>query len=110
VHVAPIGFEVHDWVADDLSGPVVGDIAAAPGLEHFNAARRERVWRSQDVRAPTIASNAERQNRGMFNEEKLIRDRFGTPFLNELSLKGQRVSICNEAEAANFENSHLVIE
>ena len=43
MHVAAIGLQVEDRIADDLAGAVVGDVAAAPGLVDLDAARRQRV-------------------------------------------------------------------
>src|SRR5262245_22032377 len=42
VDVAAIRPEIHDGIADDLPGSVVGDVAAASGLVHLDAARLER--------------------------------------------------------------------
>jgi hypothetical protein len=110
VHVAPIGLEVHDWVADDLSGPVVGDIAAPPGLEHVNAARRERFCCRQDVRASTVASNAESQDGGMFDKQEGVSDLVRSAFFDEPTLQIECVAIRDDAEPTNFERAHRVIE
>ena len=47
VHVAPVGPQVDDRVADDLSGPVIGDVAAAARLVHLDPPRREQIRRRQ---------------------------------------------------------------
>ena len=39
MHVAAIGIEVDDGIADQLSGTVIRDVAAAAGLEHLDAER-----------------------------------------------------------------------
>ena len=88
VHVAAIGFQVEDGIADDLSRPVVGDVAAAAGLEDLNAMRREHFRSREDVRPSSVATNAEGQNRRVLDKEQLVRDRLGAAFLNEVSLEG----------------------
>ena len=42
VDVAAVGLQIDDGIADELAGAVVGDVAAAPGLEHFDRAGRKR--------------------------------------------------------------------
>ena len=37
VHVAPVGLQVEDGIADQLTGTVIGDVAAAAGFEHRDA-------------------------------------------------------------------------
>src|SRR5262245_18404861 len=39
VHMTPVGLQVDDGIADDLSRTVVGYVAAATGFEHLNPAR-----------------------------------------------------------------------
>ena len=43
------GVEIQNGVADELSGPVVGDIAAAIGLVEFNALRRELFFGEENM-------------------------------------------------------------
>ena len=43
------GVEVEDWVADDLAGAVVGDVAAAVGFAEFDAVLGEELWAGEDV-------------------------------------------------------------
>ena len=51
VHVAAIRLQIDDRIADELTGTVVGDVAAAAGLEQADAAPpRAPQARSQDVR------------------------------------------------------------
>src|SRR4029079_11539106 len=40
VDVAASGPEIHDGIPDDLAGAVIGDVAAASGLVHLDAAGR----------------------------------------------------------------------
>ena len=35
VNVAAIRFEIDDWITDELTGSVVGDVSAAPGFVNF---------------------------------------------------------------------------
>ena len=81
VDVAAIGLEIDDRIADELPGPVVGDVAAAAGLVDLDAARRERIRRREDVRAPAVAAHAERQDVRMLDEQQHVVDaiRRGAP-------------------------------
>jgi hypothetical protein len=58
VYVPAIGMQVDDGIADDLAGPVVGDVAAPAGFGDLDAARLERLRRDQDVRTPAIPLHA----------------------------------------------------
>ena len=62
VHVAAVGIQVDDRVADDLPWTMIGDVASAPRLVHVDAACREHVRRRQDMSAAAVAANAERQD------------------------------------------------
>ena len=62
--VAAIGIQVDDRIADDLSGPVIRDVAAAPGFVHLDAARGQRFVGRENVSAAAVSANAEREDIG----------------------------------------------
>ena len=110
VHIASIGFEVDDWVTDDLPGPVIGDIAATPGLEHFDAARRERFRRRQDVRTSTIAPDAQGQNRRVLDQQQDIWNAIRATLFDESALQRQRFVIRYRPEPPNLQGFHTDVQ
>src|SRR5690349_22044272 len=60
VHVLPVWLQIEDGIADDLSGTVIRDVAAAARLVNLDAACRQQVRRGEDVRAAAVAADAER--------------------------------------------------
>ena len=108
VHVAAIGLEIDDRVADDLAGPVIGDVAAAPGLEHLDAARGQVVVGRENVRPAAVAAHAEREDGRMLDQQQQIADRAGAPLLDERALQRERVGVRHQAEAPDLEGSHRI--
>ena len=51
MNVAAIRLQIEDGVADELTGPVIRHVAAAPALEQIDAARRQLLRRFEDVRS-----------------------------------------------------------
>ena len=72
MHVAAIGLQIDDGIADELAGTVIRDVAAAAGLEQPDAGRRERLRRREDVRPIVAGLDAERDDGGMFEQQQLI--------------------------------------
>ena len=103
VHVAAIGLQVDDRVADDLAGAVVGDVAAAAGLVHLDAARGQRLGGRENVRSAAVAAHAERQDVRMLDEQQQIADAARAPLLDERALQRQRVGVRHEAEPPDLE-------
>ena len=103
VHVASIRVQVDDGIADDLSGAVVGDVAAAAVFEHVDAACRERVRRRENVRASAVAAHAERQDVRMLDEEEQIADAPRAPVVHERALQRQRIGIRDQAKAPHLD-------
>ncbi len=87
VDVAAIRVQVDDRIADDLAGPVIGDVAAAAGFENLDAAGASASGSRQDVRASTVAADAERQDVGMFDEEQQVAERAGPAILDQRALQ-----------------------
>ena len=102
VNVAAIRPEIHDGVPDDLAGSVVGDIAAASGLVHLDAAGRQRCSRREDVTAAAIATHAKRQHVGMLDEQQQIADPVRAPLFDERPLQRERLGIAHPAETPDF--------
>ena len=106
VHVTPVGLQVDDWIADDLPGTVVGDVAAATGFEDLNPARGKRLRRRQDVRTSAVTAHAQRQHRGMFDQQQLIADGIRATLFNQFTLERQRLGITDHSQPANFKWLH----
>src|SRR5688572_4343194 len=50
MNIAPIRTQIHDWIANDLPGPVVCDIATTTRLVHLDATRGEQRRRRNQMR------------------------------------------------------------
>ena len=59
VHVAPVGGQLEDRIAHHLAGAVVGDVAAAAGLEDLEAARPQRLRGEEHVLGAGVAAQGE---------------------------------------------------
>jgi hypothetical protein len=101
VHVAAIRLQIDDRIADDLSWTVVGDVAAAAGLVHGDAARRERIGRRQDVGAAPVAADAKREHVRMLDEQQLIVDLILAPLVDKRSLQLERLGVRDLPEPAD---------
>ena len=97
MHVfAQPGAQIDDRINDQLSGPVIGHIAAAPRLEQLDAElappslvrqhvlRMRRCAESDDVR--------------VLQQQQLVRDGPGAPLPHQALLQPQRVAVRDEAE------------
>ena len=91
MHVAAIRLQIHDRISDDLAGTVVGDVAAASGLVHLDAARRQRFGCREDVTAAAVAAHAERQHVRMFDEQQQIADAVRAALFDERALQRERL-------------------
>jgi len=101
VNVAAIRLQVDNRVAHDLSGTVIGNVAAAPGLVHFDAAGGKRFRGRQDVRAPAVSADAEREDVRMFDENELIVDLIAAPLIDESALQGEGLGVRYASELAD---------
>ena len=90
MHVAAVGPQIEDRIADDLAGPVIRHVAAAAGLEHFDAARRQLIWRREDVRARRRRFDAERQHVRMLQQQQRVGNAVGASVLDQRALQSQR--------------------
>ena len=87
MHVAAVGTQIEDRVADELSGAVVGDVAAATGFEDLDAARGELLGRRHDVSARRRQLDAERQDVRMLQQQQRVGDAVRAALLDERALQ-----------------------
>jgi hypothetical protein len=103
VNVASVRLQIHDWIADKLTGAVVGDVAAASRLEHGHALLVERFRRCHDVRAIVTVLHAERDDGRVLQQEQLIRDAPRFPILDERLLQRETVGVTDHAKPAHLD-------
>ena len=88
--------QVEDGIADDLSGAVKGDIAAAVAFEQLDAALGKEFGRSDYVCGFRVA--AERDDRRVFEQEQDIADLFFFAQRDQLLLQAQAGGVVDGAE------------
>jgi len=88
---------------------VIGDVAAAAGLVDLDAARGERLRRGENVRAATVAADAERQHMGMFEQQQHLVDAAGPSLLDERALQRERVSVRDALQPAHIEHPRCLL-
>jgi hypothetical protein len=106
MHVAAIGPQVEDGIADDLSGPVVGHVAAAACFVDLDTELRQALGRGQDVRSPAVSFHAERDDGRMLQQQEQIGHTLGPPLLDERALHRERVGVGDDPEPADFKGPH----
>src|SRR5882757_3714807 len=104
VNVAADGIEIKNWIADDLAGAVVGDVAAAVGFAEFDIFLAEDVFGGEKIFLAGIA--AESEDVGMFAEEENVVDGAGFTGGDEALLEGVRPGPGEEAEVGDEEGRH----
>jgi hypothetical protein len=109
MHVAAAGVQVDDGITDKLTGPVVGDVAAAARLVDVDSVGGEDVCARQDVPASAVASHAEREDMGMFDEEQCVADAAGPTLLDQRSLQGERLDVGDTSEATHVKEACRLI-
>ena len=60
---------------------------------------------AEDVRAPAVASDAERQDRRMLDEQQHVVDPTGAALLDEGALQRERLGVRHQAEPPNVEGA-----
>ncbi len=101
VQVAAIGLQVEDGVADELAGAVVGDVAAATGLEQLDRIRGALSFVEQHVRR--VTRRAERDDVRVLKQQERVIDVAGTTPADELLLQLQPLCVGDGAEPGNTE-------
>ena len=103
--VAAIGLEVDNGIADELTGAVIGDVAATSCFVDVDASSRKLIGRGEDVAAPAVPPHAERQDVWMFEEEQQIVHLTSLPFIDERALQRECVVVRDEPERPNLKLS-----
>ena len=106
VHVASIGPEIQDGIADDLPGAVIGDVAAAARLVHLDLPRGEQIGRGDQVRSRRIGLDAKRDDVRVLEQKKEVRDAPGPALFDERALHIARNGIRNDAKPPDFQLTH----
>ena len=96
--VLAIRLEVDDRVADELPGTVEGDVAAAAGLVHLDALRRERAGVGADVGGRAARPDAERDDGRMLDEQQRVVDLAGDAGLDQRLLALDAVGVADAPE------------
>jgi len=102
--VAAIGGEVEDRIADDLAGPVIGDVAAASGLDDVESPRPERLRRQEEVLHSRVAP--EREDRIVLEEKEGVGDAAGLPLRDEARLQVEPLRVRHAPEVTHLQRPH----
>ena len=100
--VTPIWTQIQYRIPDDLPRSVIRDITASPGLGYLDAELCETTPVGNDVRAPAVSTNAERDHRRMLEQQQGVWNPTRSTLLDERLLQRQRFGVRNNAEPANF--------
>ena len=103
VDIAAVRTQIEDGITNQLTGTVVGDVAAAAGFEQRHAGVFEGGFGREHVRAIVPDLGPERDDRRVFEEEELIGNLAGLARLDQPLLQRQAVGVGDDAEAADFE-------
>ncbi len=106
--IAAIGIEIDDRIADELAGAVVGHIAAASCLEHFDAELGEPLWRRHDI-AAAVFLHTNGDDVRVLEEKQRVGNALGLAILDQNTLQLERVRVRHDTEPSDLERSHRVI-
>jgi hypothetical protein len=109
VYIATIGPQVENWISDQLSGPVVGDVAAAPRLVHRDLPRGQHFGRRNQVRPGGICFDAERNYVRMFEKEEKIGNALSPALFYQRLLHIARGRVENDAKPPYFQLTHTLM-
>jgi len=101
MQVAAVRLEIEDGIADELPGPVVGDVAAAAGLEELDAEQASFIGVEQDVRG--IGGRAERDDVRVLEQQELVNDIAVAPPPNQVLLQRERALVIEATEPPRLE-------
>jgi hypothetical protein len=101
MHIATIGAKIDDRVADELTGSVICDVAAAPRLVDLDAALGKLPVACADVRAPAVAFHAKRQHMRVLHEQQDVVNLPRSTLLDQPALKCQRLAVRDQPEMAD---------
>lgn len=100
VNIAAVRLEVDDGIADKLSGPVIGHVAATACFVNFNCFGLELLLICEDVGA--VGPAPEREYVWVLEEQQLFRALTGAKPLNCAFLKLEAVVVWNKAQPSSF--------
>jgi hypothetical protein len=103
MYIATIGPQVEDWVTDELTRPVVRDVAAAAGLENRHAFRGQNLGRRDDVRVLAAGLDAKRDDWWMLEKQQRVANRTAAPFFDKPCLQLQARAVLDEPQTPNVE-------
>ena len=103
VHVTAVGLEIEDRISHDLAGTVVGDVAAPAGFVDVDPPLRQLVGARQNMTAPAVAADAEREHGRVLEKEQHVVDAIVLAVLDEGTLKRQPLRVGHYAEPADVE-------
>ncbi len=106
MHVLSIRPQVENRIRDELSGAVIGDVAAAARLMDLHAARLQHVGRRDDVRSRRIALHTEREHVGMLEQDERVGNAIGAAVLDERLLQREAVGVGDRAEPPDRQLAH----
>src|ERR1051325_5232840 len=101
MHVAAVGPQVENGIADDLPRPVIRDVSATPRLVQLDTALRQLCVRGDDVGTARFP-DAEGDDARMLEQEEKVRNTPGAALLDERCLHLECVGVGNDAEAPDF--------
>ena len=104
MHVAAIRIEIENRIADQLARPVIRHVAAAAGLEHVDAERRQSIGRGQDVRT-AVFLDANGEDVRMLQEQQRIGNAIGLALVDQPALQLEPVRVGNEPEPPHLERT-----
>ena len=103
MHVAAVGPQIEDRVADDLPGTVVGDVAAAAGFVKPRCRARPAARQSRRCSsAPPSPLHAKRDDGRMLEEQQEIGNAVRAALLDELPLERERLGVRNQLRGAGL--------
>jgi hypothetical protein len=102
MNVAAIRIEIDDWIADNLTGAVIRDVASTSGLDDVDPSCSEHVGRRQDVRSTELALDAERNDRRMLEQQEQVAHAARATLRDKGLLQREAFSIRNPAPPTNF--------
>src|SRR5271166_4938164 len=101
-HVALPFSQIHDWIADDLAGAVISNIAAAISWIKVDAGAAERrVTREQVLR---VAIAALGNHMRVFDEQELIGYQAVLALFDEIALDRKCIGVPDAAQIPNFKH------
>ena len=80
-------------------------VSASARFKKLDTVSFERLRRREHVRAIVAGSDSERDDRRVFEQEELVGNPVGLPFLDELLLEFQRLGVFDEPEPTNLDGS-----